>query len=112
MVNCLMVTTFKTIKLKSGLLMKPEGNNKTTNFKKRSRYPKGAKAFILFWVVFSTGLFFGEWLLDVILNSKRDTISGEARDAVLVGLIVAFLLVVQQKSLKKIHLYRFFIKEK
>lgn len=67
--------------------------------------------FIIFWVIFSVGLFFGEWLLDVILNSKRDTIREEALDAVLVGLIVAFLLVIQHKSLKKIRLRRFFLKE-
>jgi len=91
--------------------MKPEGHKKIRNFEERIIFLKGIKAFIILWVVFSAGLFFGEWLLDVVMKSERDTIREEALDAVLVGLIVSFLLVVQNESLKKIRLRRFFQKE-
>ena len=91
--------------------MKPEGHKKIRSFEERIIFLKGIKAFIILWVVFSAGLFFGEWLLDVVMKSERDTIREEALDAVLVGLIVSFLLVVQNESLKKIRLRRFFLKE-
>ncbi len=57
--------------------------------------------FVFLFSVFSIGLFFGEWLLDVILNSKRDTIKIEAMESVIIGFIVALLIVIGNKSLKK-----------
>ena len=40
--------------------MKPEGHKKIRNFEERIIFLKGIKAFIILWVVFSAGLFFGE----------------------------------------------------
>ncbi len=64
---------------------------------------KIVKRIIFLWAVFSIGLFFGEWLLDIVLNNKRDIIKVEAIESVIIGLIVAILIVIGNKSLKKNH---------
>ena len=52
------------------------------------------KKFLFLWIFFSVGMFFGEWLLDIILKSERDTIKIEALESIIIGLIVALLIMV------------------
>ena len=59
------------------------------------------KKFVFLWMVFAIGLFFGEWLLDVIINSKRDIIKTEVMESIIIGLIVAILIIIGNKSLRK-----------
>lgn len=59
------------------------------------------KRFLFIWVTFSVGLFFGEWLLDVIFNSERTSLKIEIMESVIIGLIVAVLMIIGNKSLRK-----------
>ena len=58
------------------------------------------KLFFFILVIFSFGLFFGEFLLDTIINSERDSLKIEIRDSVLTAIIVSLLVTVGYKSLK------------
>jgi|TARA_B110000240_G_C13470123_1_gene440564 hypothetical protein len=58
------------------------------------------KLFLVILVIFSFGLFFGEFLLDTIINSERDSLNIEIRDSVLTAIIVSLLITVGYKSLK------------
>lgn len=62
---------------------------------------KNLKLFIVTLLIFSIGLFFGELLLDTILEDKRDLLKIEVRDSFLTAIIVAILVVIGNKSLKK-----------
>lgn len=62
---------------------------------------KNLKLFIVTLLIFSIGLFFGELLLDIILEDKRDLLKIEVRDSFLTAIIVAILVVIGNKSLKK-----------
>lgn len=66
-----------------------------------SKLRKNLKIFIFILLVFSVGLFFGELLLDGIIGEKRDILKVEIRDSFLTALIVAILVVIGNKSLKK-----------
>ncbi|MCG1035063.1 hypothetical protein [Polaribacter sargassicola] len=43
--------------------------------------------FIILFVIFSIGLFFGELLLDTLINDKRDALKTEIIDAIFTGFI-------------------------
>lgn len=57
--------------------------------------------FVILFSIFSAGLFLGEWLLDIILKSNRDTLKVEAMESLIIGLIVALLMVFGNTSLKQ-----------
>lgn len=59
------------------------------------------KRFLFIWVIFSVGLFFGEWLLDILFNSERNSLKIEIIECVIIGLIVAVLMIIGNKSLRK-----------
>ncbi len=48
---------------------------------------------MFFWSVFTVGLFFGEWLIDLSFNIPRDSLASEMVDSIIVGLIVALLII-------------------
>jgi hypothetical protein len=54
--------------------------------------------FALLTSIFSIGLFFGECLLDTILNSTRDTLEKEAIQSIFIGLFVALLMTWKTKK--------------
>ena len=58
------------------------------------------KLFFFILVIFSFGLFFGEFLLDTIINSERDSLRIEIRDSFLTAIIVSLLVTIGYKSLK------------
>ncbi len=58
------------------------------------------KLFFFILIIFSFGLFFGEFLLDTIINSERDSLKIEIRDSVLTAIIVSLLITIGYKSLK------------
>jgi len=57
--------------------------------------------FLILFGVFSIGLFFGEWLIDKIFDSSRDSLKIEIIQSILIGCLVALLFVFGSKSLKK-----------
>ncbi|WP_321348717.1 hypothetical protein [uncultured Draconibacterium sp.] len=52
------------------------------------------KKFLFFWIFFSVGMFFGEWLLDIVLKIERDTIKIEALESIIIGLVIALLIMI------------------
>jgi hypothetical protein len=57
--------------------------------------------FVFLFLIFSIGLFLGEWLLDIVLNSARDSFRVEARQSATIGFIVALLMVLNTSLPKK-----------
>jgi hypothetical protein len=49
--------------------------------------------FILYSIIMSVGIFFGEYLLDYITHAERLSIVREIRDAGFIGVFVALLMV-------------------
>jgi hypothetical protein len=51
-------------------------------------------------LIFSFFLFFGEWLIDLVINGKRESLRIEIRDSILTSIIVGILVVIGNNSLK------------
>lgn len=62
---------------------------------------KKIKIFFILWAIFSVGLFWGEWLLDIVFHSKRDILKIEIMESVIIGFLVASFWIIGNKSLHK-----------
>ncbi len=58
------------------------------------------KTFILLFIVFSLGLFFGELFLDIFFGNDTELLSKRIRDSILKGLIVSILFLIGSRALK------------
>lgn len=54
-------------------------------------------SFLFYAILFSVGIFVGEYLLDSLSNSDRDPIAKEIRDAIFIGVFTSFLMVFVNK---------------
>ncbi len=52
---------------------------------------KKIRKFLFYFAAFSIGLFFGEWLLDIIINSSRSAVKIEIFESIIIAFIVAIL---------------------
>ena len=59
------------------------------------------KNFLILFCVFSLGMFIGEWLLDYVLSSARESIRKEIVDAIIIGGFVSVFLIFTNKSLRE-----------
>ncbi len=57
--------------------------------------------FIALWLVFSIGLFLGEWLFDTALHLYRNVLKVEIIEAVFTGLLVSLLMMAGNKALRR-----------
>ncbi|MCY1636319.1 hypothetical protein [Marinifilum sp. D737] len=53
--------------------------------------------FLFYSIIFSVGIFVGEWLLDLFTNADRYPIVKEIKDAIFIGVFVSLLLVFVNK---------------
>jgi hypothetical protein len=63
---------------------------------------KAVKSLIILWIIFFFGLFSGEWLLDFIFGFYRDSLKAELMQSLFVGFFCAFMIVINQKSLRNL----------
>ena len=53
--------------------------------------------FLIYSIIFSLGIFIGEWFLDSVTNTDRYPIIKEAKDAIFIGIFMSILLIFVNK---------------
>lgn len=60
-------------------------------------------SFLFLFGVFSIGIFGGEWLIDQLFSSTRDSMKTEIIQSIFIGFFVALLFIFSNKILKGKH---------